>query len=97
MKTKIYLLLGVMLMTAGASNTDVLKLKQGGRVQGLLVNANSQGIVFMAVNGAEMNYPLGAVSGIDFAPLPPPPPPPRPAAPTGVLTIPAGTQIQNLQ
>jgi hypothetical protein len=94
MNAKINLLLGVILLTAGASHADVLKLKQGGGVQGVLVGANSQEIVFMGTDGAETTYPLGAVSGIDFAPLPPAPPPPRsPAAPADVLTVPAGTHI----
>ena len=91
MKTKINLLLAVILMTAVVSHADVLKLKQGGGVQGILVSANSQQIVFMGVDGAQKAYPTSAVSGIDFAPLPPPPPPPTP--PSGVVTIPAGTQI----
>ena len=91
MKTKINLLLAVMLMTAVVSHADVLKLKQGGAIQGILVSANAREVVFMGVNGAQTSYPVGAVSGIDFAPLPPPPPPPPPAS--GVPIVPAGTQI----
>ncbi len=93
MKSRINLLLGVILMMASAVNADVLKLKQGGGVQGVLVSANAQQIVFMGVDGAQKAYPLSAVSGIDFAPLPPPPAPKPPAPAAGVLTIPAGTQI----
>ena len=93
MKTTINLLLGAILVAAGASKADVLKLKQGGGVQGLLVSANSTEIVFMGVDGAQREYPVSAVAGIDFAPLPPPPAPEPPAPPAGVLTIPAGTQI----
>jgi hypothetical protein len=91
MKTKINLLLAAVLMTAVASNADILKLKQGGGVQGVLVNANSKDLLFMGVDGVQRTYPVSAVSGIDFAPLPPPPPPPAP--PAGMLTIPTGTQI----
>jgi hypothetical protein len=93
MKTKISILLGVILMTAVASYADVLRLKQGGGVVGILVSANSQGIVFMGVDGAQRAYPIDVVSGIEFAPLPPPPAPKPPPPQPGVLTIPAGTQI----
>src|ERR1035438_10450643 len=94
MKIKINLLLAVMLMTAVVSHADILKLKQGGGVQGILVSANAQQVVFMGVDGGQRTYPVSAVSGIDFAPLPPPPPPPRPPAPPpGGPAIPVGTQI----
>lgn len=95
MKTAIIPLIGAILITAGVSNADVLRLKQGGAVQGVLVTANSREIVFMLPNGAEKIYPAGTVAGVDFAPLPPPPAPiPVPAPPSGtVLTIPPGTQI----
>jgi hypothetical protein len=75
---------------------DVLKLKKGSGIQGTLISANSNEIVFSGVDGTSKTYPLSAVSGIDFAPLPPPPEPapaPRAAASANVLTIPAGTQI----
>ena len=90
MKIKINLLLAVMLMTAVVSHADMLKLKQGGGVQGILVSANAQQVVFMGVDGSQKAYPVSMVSGIDFAPLPPPPPPPPP--PSGTV-IPTGTQI----
>lgn len=87
MKTRINLVFGIMLLAAGLSQADVLKLKQGGRVQGVLVDANSSEIIFLGTDGHQKTYPIGAVSGIDFAPLPPPP------APPAALTIPVGTQI----
>src|SRR5271163_5180286 len=90
MNTRINLIIGTMLLSAGVSRADVLKLKQGGGIQGLLVTANSDEVVFMGADGGEKSYPLSSVAGIDFAPLPPPPAP-RPAP--HVLTIPAGTQI----
>jgi hypothetical protein len=95
MKTKINLLLAAVLMTAMASKADILKLKQGGGVQGILVSANSRELVFMGIDGAQRTYPTTAVAGIDFAPLPPPPPPPPPppAPESGVATVPVGTQI----
>jgi len=77
------------LMAAGVSKADVLKLKQGGGVQGVLVSADSKEVVFMGLDGTEKTYPVSAVAGITFAPLPPPPKP----APPAVLTIPAGTHI----
>lgn len=90
MKTTLHILLGVVLLTTVASHADILKLKQGGGVQGVLVSANSKEIVFMDVNGAQRTYPVSAASGIDFAPLPPA----SPAADrAGVVTIPSGTQI----
>jgi hypothetical protein len=90
MKTRIILVLGAILLAAGISQADELKLKRGGGVQGALVSADSPEIIFMDVNGAENTYPVNAVAGIDFATLPAPP---APAPPPGVLTIPAGTQI----
>ena len=81
---------------------DVLKLKSGPAVQGTIISANSREIVFLGVDGSSKSYPISAVSGIDFAQLPPPPPPPAPkpaAAPAPpkaakpVMTIPTGTQI----
>jgi len=90
MKTKINLLLAVALTTAFAAKADVLKLKHGGGIQGILVSANSKDLVFMGTDGTQRTYPTTAVSGIDFAPLPPP----RHAAPpSDVMTIPTGTQI----
>jgi hypothetical protein len=93
MKTTINLLLGAILLAAGASRADVLKLKQGIGIQGILVRANAEEIVFMDAQGVQGTYPVSAVAGIDFAPLPPPPAPKPAAPPAGVLTIPAGTQI----
>jgi hypothetical protein len=90
MKNRIILLLGTTLLAAGVSQADVLKLKGQGGVQGMLVSANSSEIVFMDINGEEKTFPVSAVAGIDFAPMPPPP---APAPPPGVLTIPRGTQI----
>jgi hypothetical protein len=92
MKTRTNLVVGIMLLAAGFSQADVLKLKRGGGLQGILVSANSRDIVFMGANGGEQTFPVSAVSGIDFAPLPPPPAP-RPA-PAAALTVPAGTQIE---
>jgi hypothetical protein len=91
MNRTIKFLAGMTLLAAGSSQADVLKLKQGGGVQGVLVSADSGEIVFMGPNGSSKTYPVSAVAGIDFAPLPPPPAPRPPAA--AVLTIPAGTQI----
>lgn len=88
MKSKIILLLAVILMTAVVSQADILKLKQGGAVQGVLVSANSRELVFMGLDGVQKTYPVSAVASVSFAP-----PPPPPAAPAAELTIPAGTQI----
>jgi hypothetical protein len=90
MKTRIILATGAFLLAAGVSQADFLKLKQGGGTQGMLVRADSSEIVFLGANGTETTYPVNAVNSINFAPLPPPPPP---APPSGVLVIPAGTQI----
>jgi len=86
MKTRINLAIGMVLL-AGLGRADVLKLKQGGGVQGLLISANSSEIVFMSVDSKEKNYPVGMVASIDFAPLPAPKPTPF------AFTIPVGTQI----
>ena len=87
MKATVGLLLGAILIAAGLAQADVLKLKQGPGVQGILVSANSEEVVFRGVDGSIKTYPVNAVAGINFAPLPAPP------APKAMLTIPAGTQI----
>jgi hypothetical protein len=92
MKGKITFVVAAMLLAAALARADVLKFKQGPGVQGVLVSANSNEIVFMGVDGAENTYPVSAVARIDFAPLPPPPAPPNLPA-SAALTIPAGTQI----
>src|ERR1700722_5623319 len=88
MNRRISFLLSVALLATGSSRADLLKLKQGGGMQGILVSADSNEVVFMDPNGAERPWPVSAIARIEFAPLPPPPAPARPA-----LTIPAGTQI----
>ena len=93
MTTKIKLLCALVLATTAVSRADVLKLKQGKPVQGILVSANSAELVFMGADGAQKTYPTKSVSGVDFAPLPPPPAPAPPARTSQVVTIPAGTQI----
>jgi len=92
MKTRINLVAGAILLIAGLCQADVLKLKNGSGAQGVLVGANSKEVVFMGVDGMQKTYPVSAVSGIDFAPLPPPPAS-KPAPAVAALTIPAGTQI----
>jgi hypothetical protein len=77
------------LAAAAILQADVLKLKNGPAVQGMLVSANSKEVVFMGMDSQVKSYPTSTVTGVDFAPLPPAP---KPAAPA-VMTIPAGTQI----
>ncbi len=88
MRTRTVLITCAILLAAGLLQADVLKLKQGGGIQGILISANSSEIVFMGLDSKQKTYAVSAVSGIDFAPLPAP----KPATPA-VLTIPAGTQI----
>jgi hypothetical protein len=87
MKTIAKLLFGA-IVVVGVSQADVLKLKKGGAVQGMVVSANSQEVVFMGTDGNQKTYPAAEVAGIEYAPLPA-------AKPAGAaaLTIPAGTQI----
>jgi hypothetical protein len=82
------LLFAACVLIGGQSRADVLKLKQGGGVQGLLVSANSSEITFQGLDGTSKTYPVASVAGIDFASLPP-------AAPkaASVPTLPAGTQF----
>ena len=83
MKFKLMLIFGVGALLAAALQADVLKLKNGPAVQGTLISANSRELSFLSMEGAAKTYPIDAIAGVDFAPLP--------AA--GVMTIPAGTQI----
>ena len=95
MKNKALNLILMMAVMVSVLQADILKLKGGPAVQGTLINANSREIVFLGVDGQQKTYPIGGVSGIDFAPLPAPaaakaPPAAKAAA---VMTIPAGTRI----
>jgi len=78
------LLLGAMFLAAGTVKADVLRLKDGSKIQGVVVSANSKEVVFMAGDGTEKSYPASAVSGVEYG---------SGAKPKSVLTIPAGTQI----
>jgi hypothetical protein len=95
MKKKALYFIVIMAAMAASLQADLLKLKNGPAVQGTLISANSREILFLGVDGKQNTYPIGSVSGIDFAPLPPPKPAPAttvaPAA--TVVTIPAGTRI----
>jgi hypothetical protein len=92
----------ILIATVGLGSNlsaDVLRLAGGPALQGTLISANSREISFLGVDGAAKTYPINAVKGVDFAPLPPPPAPPpapekQPAADSAaVVTVPAGTQI----
>jgi hypothetical protein len=85
MKYSNILLLGAMLLAAGASKADTLKLKDGSKIQGVVVQANSKEVVFMAGDGTEKTYPINTVSGVEYGSGAKPKP--------HVITIPAGTQI----
>ncbi len=96
MRLRPVLAFGVVTFLAINLQADVLRLKSGAGVQGTLISANSREIVFLGQDGAAKTYPIGSVSGIDFAALPSSPAakpaaPPQTAAP--VLTVPTGTQI----
>jgi hypothetical protein len=90
MKSTINALLPIaILMLSASSRADVLKLKDGVALKGVLVSANSAEIVFMKMDGARRTFPVGAVAGIEFVSLPPS----VAARPAAAITIPVGTQI----
>jgi hypothetical protein len=76
------------------ARADVLRLKSGATIQGALVTANSNGVSFKAEGGTR-SYPLSAVDGIDFAPLPAPPAAVKAEEPVAAaaIVVPAGTEI----
>ena len=78
-----------------AIQADVLRLKSGENLQGLLVSVTSGKLQFAGVRGGAKTYAVGDVDSVEFAPLPPPPPPPAAASGSsaGALVIPAGTEI----
>ncbi|MGH9627083.1 MAG: hypothetical protein ACRD7E_01780 [Bryobacteraceae bacterium] len=73
-------------------SADIVRMKQGPSLQGTLVTANSQNIVFLRVDGTQESIPIQAIKGVDFAPLPPPVPKSAPP-PKAATVVPAGTQI----
>ena len=78
------LLLGAILLAAGTAKADVLRLKDGSKIQGVVVQANSKEVVFMAGDGTEKTYPINTVAGVEYGSAP---------KAKSVITIPAGTQI----
>ena len=89
MNRRIGFLLGIAPLTADFSSADLLKLKQGPGMQGILLSADSQQIILKNANGSEQIYPVDAVARVELAPLPPPP------APARAALIPAGTSSQS--
>jgi hypothetical protein len=95
MKIKLIFTSVALLAFALVLHADKLKLQGGKVIEGTLVSANAEEVVFMGLDGTEQSYPVSPGMGVVYAPLPPPPAPaPVPqAAAASVLTIPAGTQI----
>jgi len=73
MKHKALLLMVIMAALVAVPRADVLKLKKGPPIQGTLISANSEQVLFLGVDGKETSHSLDTVAGIDFAPPPPPP------------------------
>ncbi len=95
MKSNLIVTIVALTAFAFVLQADKLKLANGRVIEGTLVSANAEEIVFMSLDGTEKSYPVAKGMGIVYAPLPPPPAPkpaPVPAA-HAVMTIPAGTQI----
>jgi hypothetical protein len=90
-KTSIFIVLATLATFPTSSVADVLRLKKGPAVQGVLANANSKEIHFLGMDGSVKAYPIEDVAGIDFARMPASAPGTSSAA--SVLTIPAGTQV----
>jgi hypothetical protein len=95
MKQKAFSMILIMAAMVSVLQADLLKLKKGPAVQGTLISANSREILFLGADGKQNTYPIGNVSGIDFAPLPPAKTAKAApaAAAAAVMTIPAGTRI----
>ncbi len=96
MKHRAIFLMVVMAAVVAVPRADVLKLKKGPPIQGTLISANSEEVLFLGLDGKETSHPIGTVAGIEFAP--PPPPPAAKAAPAASaaargVTVPAGTRI----
>ncbi len=85
-----YLNFGLIIaLSAGILCADVLRLRDGNRIQGTLLGANAREVQFMPQGGSPRNFPITSVAGIDFEMTPPPAPPSAPSA--AGLVIPAGT------
>jgi hypothetical protein len=76
-------------LAAGAGWADTLRLKDGAKHEGVLLEADTKRIRFQLEDGEEREYETGQVAGVDFAPLIR-----RKVNPAGAgEVIPAGTQI----
>ena len=71
---------------------DVLRLKTGPALQGVLVSANSREVAFLSMDGKVNTYPVTAVAGVDFAQLPAAAPR-QPGTAAATLTLPVGTVV----
>ena len=83
----------IIALSAGILCADVLRLRDGNRIQGTLLGANARELQFMPQGSSPKNFPITSVAGIDFATTPPPAPPPAPSA--AGLVIPAGTLMNH--
>lgn len=84
-----------LICTFGGAQADVLRLKSGEGMQGMLISANSSEVRFETINGSIKIYRVSEVAGLDFAPLPKPAAPPQATAATRAASavVPAGTEI----
>ena len=93
------LLAVIFAMAGSAAYADTLRLRNGTKVEGVLIGSDSREVRFLGPDGSTKPYPINSISAIEFGGTPPAGVAPRStaapapaAAPTGV-TVPDGTEI----
>jgi len=92
MKFRLIAIVAALTASALVLHADKLRVGNGRTIEGTLISANAEEVVFRSLDGSEKSYQVTPGLGITYAPLPPPPAP-KPAPTHNVVTIPAGTQI----
>ncbi len=85
-----------LILWAGVAQADTLALRNGKKLDGILLGASSRQVDFMTPDGQKLQIPISSLMSINFsAPAPAAPAPaPPPAAARPSVTIPPGTMIR---
>lgn len=84
-------MLGIVTLLASlaSAGADTLYIRNGPKVDGILVGATNRDVKFKGADGVTKTYAISNVEALEFSL----PPPPKPAKPKSSVVIPAGTTI----